>query len=173
MIQLYCGEGKGKTTAAIGQGIRASGRGLRVIFAQFMKGNDTGELYALAKTENFEIIRSPKNFGFYGNMTKEEKDELTKIHNLILARLLQSAKEGSCDIIILDEITYPVSFHLIDREKLKELLSLGNTVQGIEMILTGRDPEPFLTDCADYITKMQAVRHPYEKGITARKGIEY
>lgn len=173
MIQLYCGEGKGKTTAAVGQAVRAAGSGLNVIFSQFMKGNDTGELPILKQIENIEVIRSPRNFGFYSTLTELEKQELTDIHNDILDRLLLAAKEKSCDMLILDEITYPVSFHLIKEEKLKELLSFGKSKEGMEIILTGRNPENFMVDCADYITQMQAARHPYEKGIPARKGVEY
>lgn len=173
MIQLYCGEGKGKTTAAVGQAVRAAGNGLNVIFSQFMKGNDTGEIPILKQVENIEVIRSPRNFGFYSTLTEREKQELTDIHNDILDRLLLAAKEKSSDMIILDEITYPVNFHLLEEEKLWELLSFGKSGQGMEIILTGRNPKDFLTDCADYVTQMQAVRHPFEKGITARKGIEY
>lgn len=181
MIQLYCGEGKGKTTAAIGQAVRAAGSGMRVIFSQFMKGNDTGELHAFWQIKNIEIVRSSKAFGFYSILSEEEKRELTQIHNEILDRLLLAVKAGECDMVILDEITYPVSFHLIDETRLQELLSFGhgredaevNTGKEVEIILTGRDPADFMTDQADYITKMHAVRHPFEKGIAARKGIEY
>lgn len=173
MIQLYCGDGKGKTTAAAGQAIRAAGRGLRVVFAQFMKGNDTGELYILEKIENMEIIRSPRNFGFYRDMTERDKEELARIHNHMLERLLKAAGEKSLDMMILDEITYPVSFQLLEKERLRELLSFGAGESGMEIVLTGRNPADFLLECADYITCMQAVRHPYEKGILARNGIEY
>lgn len=173
MIQLYCGEGKGKTTAAVGQAVRAAGSGLKVIFAQFMKGNDTGELHVLRQISGIEILRSPKNFGFYNSMTEQEKRELTEIHNEILNKLLLAAEEKRCGMIILDEVTYPVSYHLLQEEKLRDLLSFGNSENGMEIVLTGRKPEAFLTECADYITRMEAVRHPYEKGIPARKGIEY
>lgn len=181
MIQLYCGDGKGKTTAAIGQAVRAAGSGLKVIFSQFMKGNDTGELHALCQIKNIEIMRSPKDFGFFSNLSEEEKQELTEIHNEILDWLLPAAKSGDCDMIILDEITYPVSFHLIDESKLRELLSFGhgrektgeNAGKETEIILTGRSPADFMMDQADYVTEMRAVRHPFEKGIAARKGIEY
>ena len=181
MIQLYCGDGKGKTTAAAGLALRAAGSGMRVIFSQFMKGNDTGELHALCQIKNIEIVRSPKKFGFYSTLSEEEKQELTQIHNEILERLLLAVKAGECDMIILDEITYPVSLQLIDENKLRELFSFGqgreaageNAKKETEIILTGRDPADFMTNRADYITEMRAVRHPFEKGIAARKGIEY
>jgi len=172
MIQLYTGEGKGKTTAAIGQAVRAAGSGWRVLFAQFMKGNDTGELSALELLPLVTICRSSRQFGFYDTLTDEEKRELTAIHNGILDRLLKEAGEQTCDMIILDEITYPVKWKLLDEEKLRRLLQYGAEGK-FELVMTGRDPAGFLQDCADYITCMQCVRHPYQKGVAARKGIEY
>lgn len=170
MIQLYTGEGKGKTTAAIGQTIRAAGRGWPVLFSQFMKGNDSGEWNILRTLPQITICRSDKNFGFYRDMTETQKRELTEIHNRIMDKLLSEAENGTCKMIVLDEITYPVKWGLLDVEKLKRLLDYGDR---IEILLTGRGAVDFLQDSADYITCMTAVRHPYEKGITAREGIEY
>lgn len=171
MIQLYTGDGKGKTTASTGQAVRAAGRGFRVVFAQFMKGNDTGELHSLKRIENIRILRSGKQFGFYSTLSEKEKEELTEIHNGILNELLRSAEEKSCEMIILDEITYPVNWGLLDADRLKKLLAFSG--DSMEIVLTGRNAAPFLRDCADYITEMKCIRHPYEKGIAARKGIEY
>lgn len=175
MIHLYTGEGKGKTTAAVGLGIRAAGRDLQVCFAQFMKGNDTGELYVLKKLSNVAVFRSEKNFGFYSSMSETDKAELTKIHNSILDDLLSAAQSGNCRMIILDEVTYPVKWGLLDIGKLKSLLEFGRKgAEGeMEIVLTGRGAADFLADAADYLTEMKCVRHPYEKGITARRGIEF
>ena len=98
MIHLYTGEGKGKTTAAIGLCIRAAGRGHCVCFSQFMKGNDTGELYVLESLPNVEILRSGKNYGFYASMSEADKEELTEVHNSILDSLLEKAGSGACQI---------------------------------------------------------------------------
>lgn len=177
MIHLYTGNGKGKTTAAIGQAVRAAGREFRVIFAQFMKGNDTGELYVLKELPAVTILRSEKNFGFYSRMSEAEKTELTEIHNGILNQIIRFVEEGGCDLVVLDEITYPVNWGLLDKEKLERLLALaeegGTGGEPVEMVMTGRDAAGFLRDRADYITEMKALRHPYEKGVTARRGIEY
>ena len=187
MIHLYTGSGKGKTTAAVGLCIRASGQGFRVYFAQFMKGNDTGELYVLEKLPDVTILRSEKNFGFYSSMSKADKVELTKIHNQILDELISVAESGACQMIVMDEVTYPVKWGLLDVEKLKRLLAFGKacgtasgkasdieeTVGETELILTGRDAADFLKNAADYITDMECVRHPYEKGVRARRGIEF
>lgn len=171
MIQLYTGEGKGKTTAAAGQALRAAGSGGRVIFAQFMKGNDTGELHSFEKIENIRVLRSSKNFGFYSKMSDKDKEELTKIHNEILDELLKAAEEKSCEMIVLDEVTYPVNRGLLDMERLKKLFCFSDFSH--ELVMTGRTPAGFLKGRADYITEMKCIRHPFEKGIKARKGIEF
>ncbi|MCM1046045.1 MAG: cob(I)yrinic acid a,c-diamide adenosyltransferase [Candidatus Gastranaerophilales bacterium] len=174
MIHLYTGEGKGKTTAAIGLCIRAAGRGQSVCFSQFMKGNDTGELYVLEGLPNVEILRSRKNYGFYASMSEADKRELAKVHNDILDSLLEKAGSGACRMVILDELTYPVKWGLLDLEKLERLLKLGKEDVGkVEIVMTGRDAGDLLIDAADYITRMECVRHPYEKGIAAREGIEF
>ena len=170
MIQLYTGDGKGKTTAAIGQAVRAAGAGYQVIFAQFMKGNDSSELRSLKQLKEVRILRSDKEFGFYHTLSEEEKTELTKIHDTILDEVLQAIVQEACDMVILDEITYPVSWGLCDSEKLKRILAFSDEKR--ELILTGRNAAPFLAECADYITQMQCVRHPFEKGVSARRGIE-
>ncbi len=175
MIHLYTGEGKGKTTAAIGLCIRALGWDFQVCFAQFMKGNDTGELYVLERMSNVTILRSKKNFGFYHSMSEADKAELTEIHNRILDSLWEVAGNGNCHMIVLDELTYPIKWRLLDEEKLKRLLALGKEDGGkkLELVVTGRGAGGLLRDAADYITEMKCVSHPYEKGIEARKGIEF
>lgn len=175
MIHLYTGEGKGKTSAAIGLSIRAAGWKRRVCFAQFMKGNETGELHVLETLPEVTILRSKKNFGFYHTMSERDKEELTATHNEILDRLLEIAENETCDVIILDEVTYPVKWGLLSTEKLQRLLTLGKAKaqKEIELVLTGRDAENILQDAADYITEMKCVRHPFERGVEARKGIEF
>ena len=93
LIHLYTGEGKGKTTAAVGLAVRAAGAGKRVMFLQFMKGRDTGELHALDQLPGIEILRSKKDFGFYFQMTEEQKEELTRIHNELLEQAVERARQ--------------------------------------------------------------------------------
>lgn len=170
MIHLYTGDGKGKTTAATGLCVRAAGSGMRVIFSQFMKGNDTGELHVLGAVANVRILRSDRQFGFYKTLNDQEKAELRRIHNGLLDEIWEAVQRRECDMVILDEITYPVNWGLLDVSKVERLLRAPDAP---ELVLTGRNPADFLVECADYITEMRAVRHPFEKGIAARKGIEY
>lgn len=173
MIHLYTGEGKGKTTAAIGLAVRAAAYEKKVIFAQFMKGSDTGELHTLARLNNVQIMRSPRDFGFFHQMSDDDKRELAGIHDDILRQLLRAVETQDVGMIILDEITYPVNRNLLDRELLLELLRLAADRETPELVLTGRDAADFLRDAADYITEMRCVRHPFEKGVGARQGVEY
>ena len=145
MIHLYTGEGKGKTTAAIGLCIRATGRNFHVCFSQFMKGNDTGELHVLKNIPNITIFRSEKNFPFYHEMSKKDKEEITHIHNSILDKLLEQVENKTCQMILMDEITYPIHWGLLDKEKLKRLFQSQKKgiEEEIEFVLTGRNPDDF------------------------------
>ena len=171
LIHVYMGDGKGKTTAAIGLCIRAVGAGRRVLFVQFMKGRNTSELNVLKQLEHVTVLRSEQDFGFYAQMSDADKEEITKIHNQLLEDALDIVTKGECDLLILDELTYPYDWNLISKETVEELIH--NKPNTLELVITGRDPAPFLLEHADYITEMRAVRHPYEKGIAAREGIEY
>ncbi len=170
MVHLYTGAGKGKTSAAVGLAVRAAGWGQQVCFAQFMKGRKSGELCALEQLPQVEIFRSPRDFGFYRAMSGEDKEQLTQIHNAILQALLGRARQGDCRVMVLDEVTYPVNWKLLDEGLLRQLLFFGDKV---ELVLTGRDPADFLLERADYLTRMDCLRHPYEKGVEAREGVEY
>lgn len=172
MIQLYHGNGKGKTTAAAGCVIRAAGYGKRVIFAQFMKGRETGELNILNALPDVTVLRSEKSFGFYKNMTDEDKLSITSVHNEIINTVLKEIKKQPPFMAVLDEITAPLNYGLIDTEAVKETIRLSKVLP-FELILTGRNPSDMLISSADYISEIKAVRHPYENGITAREGIEF
>lgn len=169
-LHVYTGEGKGKTTAAVGLSVRAVGSGKRVVFAQFMKGAATGELAGMQRCPAIELFRCEEAFPFYGKMDEEEKKRQTRCHNKILEQALARV-EAACDMVILDEVTYACRWALLDEALLKRLL---DTARGrTEVVCTGRDAPRWLLDRADYITEMQSVRHPFEKGVRAREGIEY
>lgn len=171
MIQVYCGDGKGKTTAAIGLVIRAVGRGKKVIFVQFLKGTKTGELEVLKQLSNVTVIRNPKELGFLSRMNDLEKREVTEFHNQTLEKIQKILLEEMIDLLVLDELTYPYIWNLIDKEKVEALIL--QKPEKLEIVITGREPDSFFLEHADYITDMQCIRHPYQKGIKAREGIEY
>lgn len=171
MLQVYMGDGKGKTTAAVGLAVRAAGQDMRVLFVQFMKGGASGEVSVLQKLPQVTVLRSEIDFPFFSKMTKLQKQQQTHIHNEMLQSVTEAAAMHRYDMIILDEITYPCQYALIDAMRVKQLIT--TVCDTIEVVCTGREPQQWMLDKADYITCMQAVRHPYERGVTARKGIEY
>ena len=171
LIHVYTGDGKGKTTAAVGLAVRAAGAGQKVVFAQFMKNSDTSELHALCLIPHIRIIRSDTDLGWLDLKDEKKKAAFTKVQNQILEQVMQCILQKECDILILDEITYPYSYGLINRNMLEKLIQ--NKPQKMELVLTGRNADLFFMEQADYITEMKCIRHPFEKGIDARRGIEY
>lgn len=171
LIHLYTGDGKGKTTAAIGLAVRAAGAGMKVVFAQFMKGRDTSELKSLSSLEGITIVRNDKDLGWFKKDDKEQVDSYTQVHNSILDEIETFIMNGECDVLILDEVTYPYNYGIIDKERLQALIE--DKTEDLEIILTGRNAPEFMIEAADYLTEMKCHKHPYEQGIQARRGIEY
>lgn len=165
-MHIYCGDGKGKTTAALGLILRASGRGLRVLVIRLMKDCDSGELKSIEKLEGVELIKAPDKLKFVWLMTDEEKTEYkTKILEMI-----REAESKSYDLLVIDEACSAVSTGLLELDCLINLIK--NRPEGSEIVLTGRDPRPELLELADYVTEMKKVKHPFDRGIGARTGIE-
>lgn len=171
MIQLYCGEGKGKTTAAVGAAVRAAGRGRKVVFAQFMKGQESGEIKVLAGLPGVRVLRSGEDFPFYARMTEPEKKRLKDIHNRMLEEILKALERKETDFIVLDEITHGCRLQMLDERLLEEILDFGKG-ETAEIILTGRNPSERLLEVSDYISNIACIRHPYERGVGARNGVE-
>lgn len=170
MIHLYTGDGKGKTTAAVGLSIRALGQGFHVLFVQFLKGGETGEIGPLADL-GAEIVRPPESHGFWQTLSDREKTAVRCEHDEILRDVLAHCRsECPPGLLVLDEFTYIYNNGMADRRLCDELLTLLNG--RIETVITGRDPGP-LTERADYLSEIKAVRHPFTTGTPARKGIEF
>lgn len=170
MIHLYTGDGKGKTTAAVGLATRALGHGRRVLFVQFLKGNVTGEVASLGEL-GAEIIRPPRPYGFWWTLDEREKSVVRREHNVLLRFALAQCRSATPpDLLVLDEFTYIYNGDMADHALCEELLARVGT--RIETVLTGRDPGP-LVDRADYLTEMKALRHPFDTGTPAREGIEF
>ena len=169
MIHLYYGDGKGKTTAAVGLALRAAGSGLRVLFVQFFKSGDSGEIKALSRVENVEILSPSVHYGRYKMLTDEQKAAVGDHYAFLLREVTERA--SGYDLIVLDEAVAAYRYAMIDNEAL--LSFLQHEGRNREIVLTGRDPAPELLALADYATEMRKEKHPYDRGAAARKGIEF
>ena len=167
-VHVYTGDGKGKTTAAIGLAVRAAGHDLWTYIGQFMKGQEYGELAALAQLPQITVDQ-------YGDKGCIRKEEVTPKHIADAKLGLERAKVAliSCrhDIIVLDEVNVALWFGLLEEAAVLELLE--ERPQGVEMVLTGRRAPQSILDRADLVTEMKEAKHYYADGIMARKGIEY
>jgi cob(I)alamin adenosyltransferase len=171
LVHIYTGNGKGKTTAAIGLGIRACGRGMKVLMVQFLKGTDTGEIYTLKKLEpDFTLHRRTEVKKFTCSMSKKEKDEAKAVQKELFDFAVNSMKSGEWDLIILDEIMAAISSGFIEVDNVVDFIK--GRPDNVEIALTGRNAPAELILLADYVSEIRAVKHPMKKGIPARKGIE-
>jgi len=166
-VQVYTGDGKGKTTAALGLALRASGRGMRTYIGQFMKGQNYGELEALRDYPAITIEQ-------YGDVRCIHREEVTPDHVAQAHQGLERAREamlsGQYDVVVLDEVNVTVWFGLLDVEEVLTLLD--QRPEHVEVILTGRRAPQELIERADLVTEMREVKHYYQQGVLARKGIE-
>lgn len=165
-LHLYCGDGKGKTTAAMGLALRALGSGKKVVIVQFLKSGTSGELEGL-KSLGAIVISGKSGTKFVSQMSERDKEETYSINN---RHLLQALNENA-DLLILDEACAALSTGLIDEALLKTAVLRRPVEQ--ELVLTGRNPAEWMIEAADYITEMKCIRHPYNSGLAARKGIEF
>lgn len=169
LIHIYCGDGKGKTTAAVGLAVRAAGSGKKVLLLQFFKDGKSSEFSALAHVPGIETVPQTRTFGFSWTLTPEEKEEARSYYAGLLEEAFRRA--GGFDLLVLDEAMSACTTGMIDEARLLALLA-GKPAE-LEVVLTGRNPSQALLDAADYVTEMKKIKHPYERGVAARKGIEY
>lgn len=169
LVQLFTGNGKGKTSAALGAALRALGHGLKVCVVFFMKGDyPYGEYNTLAKLPDVDVA----SFGFRqltdpANIKPEEIEQA----KLALAAARKAMLSGKYDMMVLDEINVAVALKLIELDEVIKLI--GDKPRKVELILTGRYADSKIIELADLVTEMVKVKHPYDKGLLARKGIEY
>jgi len=168
-IQVYTGDGKGKTTCALGLSLRAVGQGLKVFFLQFLKGQDTGELAAAARLAPDFTIRTFGRVGLVNLKAPAPRDRELARQALELAKEIILA--GRHDVVVLDEINVALAYGLVPLEEVLELLK--NRPPRVEVVLTGRGAPPELVELADLVTEMRPVKHYWEVGVTARRGIEW
>ena len=169
MIHLYCGEGKGKSTAACGLAVRAAGNGMRVLFVQFFKNGTSGETNILRRVNNIDFLFPQQHYGRYKMLNKAQKEAIKTAYAAMLEQVICAARQY--EMIVLDEAVSAFGYGMFEREKL--LAFLNEEGQAREIVLTGRNPLPELLELADYATNMQKAKHPYDKGVPARKGIEF
>jgi cob(I)alamin adenosyltransferase len=169
LVQVYTGNGKGKTSAAFGLALRAIGRGLKVYIVQFIKGGfDYGELYVVDKLPNLTL----KAFGrgkFVTEKPAGKKDVALAEEALVLAE--EVVRNGEYDVVVLDEVNVALHLELIEIERVLQLIR--SKPKHVELVLTGRYAPDKIIEAADLVTEMREVKHPFNKGYSARKGIEY
>ena len=168
MIHLYHGNGKGKTTAAMGLALRMAGRNRCVVVAQFLKSSDSGERSALALIPQVTLLEIPQSIKFSFQLSPQERLEEQARYQALLEQL-GACCTPSTGLVVLDEVCDAVNAGLLPLESL--LTFLRNTQA--EVVLTGRDPDPQLVALADYVTFFEKQRHPYDKGCPARCGVEF
>jgi cob(I)alamin adenosyltransferase len=168
LVQIYTGNGKGKTTAALGLSLRAAGRGLKVFIAQFVKGMFYGELEALKRFAPQITLHQYGRKCFIRDEPTEEDVRLAREGWQEIRDVLKSAKY---DLLILDEIGIAIHYRLISLEEVEELLR--SKPDSVELVLTGRKIPEALYEQADLVTEMREIKHYYNAGVQARKGIEF
>ena len=169
LIHLYCGDGKGKSTAAAGLALRAAGAGKRVLFLQFFKDGSSSEISLLRTIPGVEVLVCPRHFGRFRNMSEEQRAEAREAYGALFEEACWKAQKA--DLLVLDEAVSACGHGVISEDKL--LAFLRDRPEQLEVVLTGREPPEGLYAAADYITRMEKLRHPFDVGVPARLGIEF
>ncbi len=166
-VQVYTGNGKGKTTASLGLSLRAAGAGLKVFIAQFLKQGDYSEIRAL---ERFSDLIRIEQYGLGRFIKGKPTEEEIQAAQKGLEEVKEAMLSGEYDVIIVEEGNVAVSCGLFEVQKLLELIS--QKPDGLELVITGRDATPEVIEQADLVTEMKEIKHYYQKGVAARVGIE-
>jgi len=169
LVQIFTGDGKGKTSAALGAALRALGNGLRVYFVSLMKGDyPYGERTILSQLPNIEVVSFEiRIFVDPANVKPEDKEQAGQA----LAAAREAMLSGNYDLVVLDEVNVAVAWRLVELDEVVKLLE--DKPPKVELILTGRKADTKLVQMADLVTEMLKIKHPYDEGVAARRGIEY
>lgn len=171
MKHIYYGDGKGKTTAAIGLAVRAAGSKMKVLFVQFLKTEFSGERHILSHTENVTLTFCPLELKFTFDMDDKEKAQAAKIFKGIFDNAVTTALTEKYDMVVLDEVFEAINAHMLSESEVYEFIT--NAPSSMEIVMTGHNPPQKFMDCADYITEFKKIKPPYDRGITGRIGIEF
>lgn len=171
LIHIYCGDGKGKTSAATGLAVRAAGCGMRVLFARFLKNETSGELKVLDEVPGITVVHLERSYGFFNTLSESEREEVRQMYGELWRTILDVVAEDSYDVLVMDEFMAAYNHGLIPHGEAREFLK--KKPESLEVVLTGREPDERLVELADYVSEIRKVKHPYDRGIRARRGIEY
>lgn len=171
LIHIYCGDGKGKTTAAMGLAIRCNGGGGKVLIFQFLKDNSSSERNVLKQLPNITLIDGPDKMKFSKAMSETDKQNSRALYKVIFQQIKEKVMVDAFQMLVLDEILATISIGLLDEECLIDFLK--NKPQNLEVVLTGRNPSKKIIELANYISHIEKIKHPFDDGIAARKLIEY
>ena len=174
LVHIYCGDGKGKTSAAIGLAVRAAGCGKHVVIARFLKTDDSGEVEALKMLPGVHVIPCRKNFGFVRSMDEKTKEKCAAYNRALFLEAARMAEDA--DLVVFDEIMAAMNYGMVPEADVLDFLAdrpkKGET-DGLEVVMTGRNPSEALIDAADYVSEICKRKHPFDRGIMARRGVEY
>lgn len=170
LIHIYYGDGKGKTTASLGLVLRCAGRGGKILFAQFLKGRPTGELEALKALPQITVLRGKAILKFTFQMTDAEKQATCEAQTALLQKVRDFCEMHHPDLAVCDELVGACALGLVPEEQVLDFLK--DKPAHTEVVLTGRDPSPALLDLADYVSEIKKIKHPFDRGLAARIGIE-
>ena len=168
-IHSYCGDGKGKTTAAMGLALRAAGSGRRVVVSQFLKDGTSSELQIFRQLPQVQVQTCEEKFGFFWNMTKEQKAAAKEAYTRLFEEAVCAVQKETF-LLVMDELIAAYNHELVDRKQV--LAFLKEKPEDLEIVMTGREPAPELLELADYVSEIRKRKHPFDQGVAARKGIE-
>ena len=170
-IHIYEGDGKGKTSTAVGLSVRCAGSGQQVVFSQFLKDNSSSEVAILERINGITYVRCEKHFGFFFRMNETEKEEARAYYRQHFTKAVNTALENKAHLFVMDELMSAYNLGVVDQEAVLEFLR--TKPEEMEVVMTGRDPALELLDLADYVSKIVKVKHPFDQGVPARLGIEF
>ncbi len=171
LVHIYTGNGKGKTTACAGLALRMAGSGGKVLYSFMQKGFKSSEIKMLESVENVDVFQVCRIKKFMPFLNDDEKKEYIKQHREGIGKLTLLASQGIYDMVVIDEAVGAVNEKVLETEDIIGLIKKRSP--GCEIVISGRNASAQLIEAADYVSEIQLVKHPYDKGIKARKGIEY
>lgn len=171
MKHIYYGDGKGKTTAAVGLAVRAAGNKLKVLFVQFLKTEFSGERNILSNTENITLTQCPLELKFTYDMTEAEKLQTAQVFKKLFESSVTLALTEKFDMVVFDEIFEAINAGMLTESDVYGFIA--NAPASMEIVMTGHNPSEKFIDTADYITEFKKVKHPFDRGINCRIGIEF